>query len=148
MLQQAHNHHHWTIFHPKGLQTIQPLHIIYQLFSFLPSSYLGAPYAVRSAPEIGEISRPKHNQSQTVTQLVPYRVKKIENAKEQSSLLSRDERAAKNLHIPYSVQFIINCSMEEFTDLLNNKSLDNKQIGLCRDIRKRGKNKVNSDQTI
>jgi nuclear factor erythroid 2-related factor 1/3 len=56
--------------------------------------------------------------------------------------LTRDERAAKNLNIPYSVQFIINSSMEEFNDILNNKSLDNEQISLCRNIRRRGKNKV------
>ena len=32
--------------------------------------------------------------------------------------------------------------MEEFSDILNNKSLNSEQTGLCRDIRRRGKNKV------
>ena len=85
------------------------------------------------------------NMPKAVTKLVPYRIKKIETEKEkeESRRLTRDERAVKNLNIPFSVQYIINCSMEEFTDILNNKSLDNEQINLCRDIRRRGKNKVN-----
>ena len=88
-----------------------------------------------------------HAQPRTVTKLVPYRIKKIETEKkkEESRRLTRDERAAKNLNIPFSVQYIINCSMEEFTDILNNKSLDNEQISLFRDIRRRGKNKVNTE---
>ena len=79
-----------------------------------------------------------------VTKLVAYRIKKIgkENDSDKSRRLTRDEKAAKNLNIPYSVHFIITCSMEEFNDILNNKSLDNEQISLCRDIRRRGKNKV------
>jgi len=83
-------------------------------------------------------------QHRTVTKLVPYRIKKIEkeNKPEHSQRLTRDERAAKNINIPYTVQYIINCSMEEFNDILNNKSLGNDQIGLCRDIRRRGKNKI------
>ena len=84
----------------------------------------------------------------TVTKLVPYRLTKIqkENKSEASRQLTRDERAVRDLNIPYSMHFIINCSMEEFNDILNNKSLYNKQVNLCRDIRKRGKNKVNSEQ--
>ena len=78
------------------------------------------------------------------TKLVPYRIRRIEkeNKPDQPQRLTRDEKAAKNLNIPYSVSYIINCSMEEFNDILNNKSLANEQIGLCRDIRRRGKNKV------
>ena len=84
------------------------------------------------------------NMPEAVTKVVPYRIKNIgeENDSDQSRRLTRDEKAAKNLNIPYSVQFIITCSMEEFNDILNNKSLDNEQISLCRDIRRRGKNKV------
>ena len=82
--------------------------------------------------------------------MVPYRIKKIEkeNKEEESRRLTRDERGAKNLNIPFSVHYIINCSMEEFTDILNNKSLDNEQINLCREIRRRGKNKVNIDLNL
>ena len=80
---------------------------------------------------------------------MPYRIKKIhkENDSEVSRRLTRDERAARDLDISYSVFFIINCSMEEFSDILNNKSLEKDQVDLCRDIRKRGKNKASDDKT-
>ena len=81
----------------------------------------------------------------TVTKLVPYRLKRIQPEEEAApppQRFSRDEKAARQLNIPYSVNFLINCGMEEFTDLINGKTLSNEQMNLCRDIRKRGKNKV------
>ena len=95
--------------------------------------------------EISDFTNIGHTQPRIVTKLVPFRIKKIETEKEkeESRRFTRDERAAKNLNIPFSIQYIINCSMEEFTDILSNKILDNEQINMCRDIRKRGKNKVN-----
>ena len=114
----------------------------------MPYGLEGSPNS--HVPEITDFTNLGHTQSRTVTKLVPYRIKKIEcpNKDEESHCLTRDERAAKNLNIPFSVQYIINCSMEEFTDILNNKSLDNEQINLCRDIRRRGKNKVNTKEII
>ena len=90
------------------------------------------------------MTNPVTNLPRPVTILVSYRKKKIgkENDSDQSRRLTRDDKVAKNMNIPYSVQFIIDCSMEEFNDILNNKSLDNEQIILCRNIRRRGKNKV------
>ena len=97
--------------------------------------------------EISDFTNIGHTQPRIVTKLVPFRIKKIETEKEkeESRRFTRDERAAKNLNIPFSIQYIINCSMEEFTDILDNKSLENEQINLCRDIRRRGKNKVNTE---
>ena len=89
-----------------------------------------------------DLTNPASNLPKAVAKLVPYRIKKISKANDQSHRMTRDERVAQNLNIPYSVQFIINCSIEEFNDILNNKSLDNEQISLCRDIRRRWKNKV------
>merc|ERR1712154_292288 len=53
---------------------------------------------------------------------------------------SKDQKAVKALSIPYSVEKITNCSMEEFGNML--EKLSKEQINLCRDIRRRGKNKV------
>ena len=85
----------------------------------------------------------------TVTRLVPYRIKKIpqENSGEEKKVTrkerqTKDEKMAKYHSLPYTVDHIINCNMEEFTDILNNTDLNNDQLNLCRDIRKRGKNKV------
>ena len=113
------------------------------------------PYGLKGIPnipaqEITDFTNLGHAQPRTVTKLVPYRIKKIEkeNKEVESSRLTRYERGAKNLNIPFSVHYIINCSMEEFTDILNNKSQDNEQINLCREIRRRGKNKVNIKEII
>ena len=85
----------------------------------------------------------------TVTRLVPYRIKKIpqdvsgeEKRAQRKERQTKDEKMAKYHNLPYTVDHIINCNMEEFTDILNNTELNNDQLNLCRDIRKRGKNKV------
>lgn len=56
--------------------------------------------------------------------------------------LSRDERKAVQLGIPFTVQDIIYLPMDEFTDLLSRHDLNEDQLNLCRDVRRRGKNKV------
>ena len=61
------------------------------------------------------------------------------------SQLSRDERRALSLSLPISVLDIINLPMDEFNDLLSKHELTEEQLTLCRDIRRRGKNKVRSD---
>ena len=42
-----------------------------------------------------------------------------------------------------SVDYIISCSREKFTELLSLEGLSEEQAAFCRDIRRRGKNKVN-----
>ena len=56
--------------------------------------------------------------------------------------LNRDERQARELELPFTAKHVITCSMEEFCDLLNARGLNEAQVALCRDIRRRGKNKV------
>lgn len=60
------------------------------------------------------------------------------------SQMTRDERKALALSLPISVLDIINLPMDEFNDLLSKHELTEEQLTLCRDIRRRGKNKVNS----
>ena len=59
------------------------------------------------------------------------------------SQMTRDERRALGLSLPISVADIINLPMDEFNDLLSKHELTEEQLTLCRDIRRRGKNKVN-----
>lgn len=54
----------------------------------------------------------------------------------------RDERRARALKIPFSNELIVNLPVEEFNDLLANYQLDEEQLSLVRDIRRRGKNKI------
>ena len=54
----------------------------------------------------------------------------------------RDERKAQAMGLPISCNDIINLPMDEFNDLLSKHELTEEQLTLCRDIRRRGKNKV------
>ena len=56
---------------------------------------------------------------------------------------SRDERKVRQNGLPLSCSQIVDSSMEEFNDLLTQHTMTEEQISLCRDIRRRGKNKVN-----
>ncbi len=55
---------------------------------------------------------------------------------------SRDERRARTLDIPFSNEKIINLPVEEFNELLAKHHLNEDQLSLIRDIRRRGKNKM------
>uniref|UniRef100_A0A0C9RBZ4 Cnc_2 protein n=2 Tax=Fopius arisanus TaxID=64838 RepID=A0A0C9RBZ4_9HYME len=56
--------------------------------------------------------------------------------------LTRDEKRARSLNVPISVQDIINLPMDEFNERLSKYDLSEQQLNLIRDIRRRGKNKV------
>ncbi|KAM4874680.1 nuclear factor erythroid 2-related factor 3 [Thomomys bottae] len=56
--------------------------------------------------------------------------------------LSRDERRAKALHIPFSVDDIVQMPVDSFNAMLSRHYLTDLQVSLIRDIRRRGKNKV------
>ncbi|XP_028927145.1 nuclear factor erythroid 2-related factor 3 [Ornithorhynchus anatinus] len=56
--------------------------------------------------------------------------------------LSRDERRAKALRIPFSVDEIVGMPVEAFNHMLAGYYLTDAQVSLIRDIRRRGKNKV------
>lgn len=56
--------------------------------------------------------------------------------------LTRDEKRARALNVPLSVDDIINLPMDEFNERLSKFDLSEPQLSLIRDIRRRGKNKV------
>lgn len=55
---------------------------------------------------------------------------------------TRDERRAKALCIPYSVEKIINLPVDDFNEMMSKEQFNDAQLTLIRDIRRRGKNKV------
>ncbi|XP_056154354.1 transcription factor NF-E2 45 kDa subunit [Lampris incognitus] len=59
-----------------------------------------------------------------------------------STTLSRDERRAMALKIPFTMEKIINLPVDDFNELLTQYTLTDTQLALVRDIRRRGKNKV------
>nr|XP_057937762.1 LOW QUALITY PROTEIN: nuclear factor erythroid 2-related factor 2a [Doryrhamphus excisus] len=56
--------------------------------------------------------------------------------------LSRDEQRAKALKIPFTVDMITNLPVDDFNELMSKNQLNEAQLALVRDIRRRGKNKV------
>lgn len=56
--------------------------------------------------------------------------------------LSRDERRALALKIPFPLEKIVNLPVDDFNELLTQFTLTDSQLALVRDIRRRGKNKV------
>ncbi|XP_069033432.1 endoplasmic reticulum membrane sensor NFE2L1a [Embiotoca jacksoni] len=60
----------------------------------------------------------------------------------QTKMWGRDERRARALKIPFSNEQVVNLPVDDFNDLLTNYQLDEDQLALVRDIRRRGKNKI------
>ncbi len=60
----------------------------------------------------------------------------------ESEAYSRDEKRARSMNIPMTVDDIINLPMDEFNERLSKYDLTEPQLSLIRDIRRRGKNKV------
>ncbi|XP_051517453.1 transcription factor NF-E2 45 kDa subunit-like isoform X2 [Myxocyprinus asiaticus] len=56
--------------------------------------------------------------------------------------LSRDERRALALKIPFSLDKIVNLPVDDYNELLTQFTLNDAQLALVKDIRRRGKNKV------
>ncbi|XP_076305200.1 segmentation protein cap'n'collar-like [Tachypleus tridentatus] len=64
------------------------------------------------------------------------------NENKQDEATSRDEKRAKALNLPISIDDIINLPIDEFNEKLSKYELTEAQLSLIRDIRRRGKNKV------
>lgn len=60
----------------------------------------------------------------------------------EAQLWSRDDRRARSLKIPFSNEVIVNMPVDDFNKLLANHRLNEQQLNLVRDIRRRGKNKM------
>lgn len=54
----------------------------------------------------------------------------------------RDEKMARKMNLPFSVYDIINSPVDTFSEMLGRPGLTPDQSQICRDIRRRGKNKV------
>jgi len=54
----------------------------------------------------------------------------------------RDEKMARKMNLPFNIHDIINSPVDTFSEMLGRPGLTSEQSQLCRDIRRRGKNKV------
>lgn len=60
----------------------------------------------------------------------------------EAARISKDEKIAREAGINFSIDQIVGLPMDEFNDLLSRHELNEEQLNICRDIRRRGKNKV------
>ncbi|KAG7331078.1 hypothetical protein KOW79_005047 [Hemibagrus wyckioides] len=67
---------------------------------------------------------------------------KDKQKKRSEARLTRDEERARSLKIPFAVDLIINLPVDDFNSLMAKHQLNEAQLALVRDIRRRGKNKV------
>jgi len=68
---------------------------------------------------------------------------KIKDAQKETTRLNKDEKIARAAGIRFNIkQDIVNPPMDEFNDMLSKEDLTEEQLNICRDIRRRGKNKV------
>lgn len=67
---------------------------------------------------------------------------KDKQKKHSETRLSRDEERARALQIPFPVDVIINLPVDDFNEMMAKQQLNEAQLALVRDIRRRGKNKV------
>uniref|UniRef100_A0A8C8E7I7 Nuclear factor, erythroid 2 like 3 n=1 Tax=Otus sunia TaxID=257818 RepID=A0A8C8E7I7_9STRI len=84
-------------------------------------------------------STPKHHQQMWMEK--PNKVKDRSHNSTDTNLIS-DERHAKALRIPFSVDEIVTMPVDSFNTMLAKNHLTATQVSLLRDIRRRGKNKV------
>lgn len=128
---------------------MQTFHQRYQekkLFSGLPG-HLGhdhtynQPWSPSSSPSlpVGKMSTKHTRSSVRRSSALPYH---YSSHTSDVKMWSHDERRARALKVPFSNELIINLPVEEFNDLLSSFQLDEEQLTLIKDIRRRGKNKV------
>ncbi|KAK2839817.1 hypothetical protein Q5P01_013557 [Channa striata] len=88
--------------------------------------------------------KPKHHQTDPAEESghsnAPFT--KDKQKKRSDVRLSRDEQRAKALKVPFTVDMIINLPVDDFNEMMSKHQMNEAQLALVRDIRRRGKNKV------
>lgn len=93
------------------------------------------------SPPVGKMSTKQSRSSTRRHGAKPYRYSSSSHTSD-NKMWSHDERRAQALKVPFSNELIINLPVEEFNDLLASFLLNEEQLTLIKDIRRRGKNKV------
>lgn len=112
----------------------------FQPDGFLPTSSVSAPTGQQQPQQ----KKSKHHKTEQVEEPgyddAPFTKDKQKRRSE--IRLSRDEQRAKALQIPFTVDMIINLPVDDFNEMMSKHQLNEAQLALVRDIRRRGKNKV------
>ncbi|KAJ8352016.1 hypothetical protein SKAU_G00234920 [Synaphobranchus kaupii] len=108
--------------------------------SFLGDGYQ-APSSVGSQSQEAKVRHPKTEPAEGGGHDKPP-FTKDKHKRRAETRLSRDEQRAKALQIPFTVDMIINLPVDDFNEMMSKQQLNEAQLALVRDIRRRGKNKV------
>lgn len=99
--------------------------------------------AHKGQPHQQQEKLPKHHQTKPAEETGQSDAPFTKDKKKRSEVrLSRDQQRAKALQIPFTVDMIINLPVDDFTEMISKHQLNEPQLALVRDIRRRGKNKV------
>ncbi|XP_075999121.1 endoplasmic reticulum membrane sensor NFE2L1-like [Genypterus blacodes] len=101
-------------------------------------TYNQPPSPSASASSLAKLPTKHSKSSSRYHNAHPYSSKHITETK----MWGRDERRARAMKIPFSTELIVNLPVEEFNELLTSHCLNEEQLTLIRDIRRRGKNKI------
>ncbi|XP_044038075.1 endoplasmic reticulum membrane sensor NFE2L1a [Siniperca chuatsi] len=99
------------------------------------------PWSSASSPPLGKMPTKDTKSSLQHDNAKPYHRSSSRHISE-TKMWNRDEKRAQALKVPFSNEMIVNLPVEEFNDLLANYQLNEEQLTLIRDIRRRGKNKI------
>lgn len=117
-----------------------------EMFSlnFQPDDLQSAGSVCVGQPQQQQEKKPKQHQTDPAEESghnnTPFT--KDKQKKRSNVRLSRDEQRARALKIPFTVAMIINLPVDDFNELMSKHQLNEAQLALVRDIRRRGKNKV------
>lgn len=134
--------------YPEDLKSFPPNCGDHKLFNGFPwLEHIGhdhtynQPWSSASSPSLGKMPTKHTKSSLRHDNAKPYHRSSSRHISE-TKMWSRDERRARALKVPFSNELITNLPVEEFNDLLANYELNEEQLTLVRDIRRRGKNKI------
>ncbi|KAM7372575.1 hypothetical protein PAMP_009733 [Pampus punctatissimus] len=99
------------------------------------------PFSSISSPNLGKMTTKHTKSSLRHENDKPYHYSSSRYITK-SKIRNRDERHARALKIPFSNELIVNLPVDDFNELLANYQLNEEQLTLVKDIRRRGKNKV------
>lgn len=116
--------------------------------SFSSNPYLGGPNITPPFNMTGELAEAKRRHQDSSSSSESESSQGSHHRAESHSRsggirLNKDEKLARENGIQLSIkQDIVDPPMDEFNDMLSKEDLSEEQLNICRDIRRRGKNKV------
>merc|ERR1719397_1396425 len=136
---EAHQQSHWNDLNGYHLQSSS---------SFSSNPYLGGPNVTPPFSLTGELVEGKRRQQDSSSSSESESSQGSHHRSDSHSRsaglrLNKDEKLARENGIQLSIkQDIVDPPMDEFNDMLSKEDLSEEQLNICRDIRRRGKNKV------